>query len=81
MARAWNNWKPGDAVPGKKLTDADVREIRALKGLVTQAELSKRFGVSGAHISNIQTGKRCTGLPARKSRPFRITADWRIVWL
>lgn len=40
-----------------KLTDDAVREIRRLRGVETQLELARRFGVSGPIISKVQTGK------------------------
>lgn len=39
-----------------KLTEADVREIKELKGRVTQRELAKRFGVGHANIAQIHRG-------------------------
>jgi hypothetical protein len=50
--------KPGPfPIWNKVLTDADVAEIRTLRGQVTQEILGKRFGVCQAHISRIQLGK------------------------
>lgn len=40
----------------KKLSDQDIREIRALKGLLTQAELGRRYGVTRSAISRIHRG-------------------------
>lgn len=40
----------GERNPHAKLTAADVREIRALAGTVSRAELSDRFGVCKGHI-------------------------------
>lgn len=40
-----------------KLTDDEVREIRSLRGSVTQQKLADRFGVHRVHISAIQSGK------------------------
>lgn len=37
-----------------KLTEEAVREIRALKGLVSGVVLAKRFGVNGPTICNVQ---------------------------
>ena len=37
-----------------KLTPKDVREIRRLKGFVTQKELSKRFGIASRNIIAVQ---------------------------
>lgn len=39
-----------------KLTEADVREIRSLKGKETQRAIAKRFGISRPNVSNIQRG-------------------------
>lgn len=39
-----------------KLTEDDVREIKRLRGIVTQRELAKRFGVGHANIAQIQRG-------------------------
>lgn len=39
------------------LTDDEVREIRALRGTVSQAKLSTRFGIHQTTISRIQLGK------------------------
>lgn len=36
----------GERHPNAKLTDSDVREIRALKGMMTAAEIGERFGVN-----------------------------------
>jgi hypothetical protein len=41
-----------------KLTEADVRTIKSLRGHVTGRELAKRFGVVEATISMILAGKR-----------------------
>ncbi|TBG78605.1 hypothetical protein ELG76_04115 [Rhizobium leguminosarum] len=40
-----------------KLTEADVREILAMKGKETQCKLAKRFSVSDAAISRIYAGQ------------------------
>lgn len=41
-----------------KLTEQQVREIRALIDQVPQTEIASRFGVSQIQISRIKTGKR-----------------------
>ncbi len=41
-----------------KLTEADVREILALKGIEKQRDLAKRFGVSSGAIAGIHHGRR-----------------------
>lgn len=51
-----------------KLTAADVGSIRGMRGVLTQRELGRIYGVHPAHISLIQTGK------ARKS-DSEATAD------
>lgn len=55
-ARNWNT----------KLTEEQVLEIRSLRGKVTQANLSKRFGVPRQSISAIQLGRNWGWLPDRK---------------
>lgn len=47
----------GSRHPGAKLTDQDVREIRAMGGCFTRRELGDRFGVSKTTISYILLGK------------------------
>lgn len=39
-----------------KLTEEDVRKIRALRGVKTQKEIAAEFGVTPTNISMIQTG-------------------------
>lgn len=39
-----------------KLTWAQVDEIRALRGTMTQREIAKRFGITRASVNNIQRG-------------------------
>jgi hypothetical protein len=41
-----------------KLTEADVREIRALAGREAQRETAKRFGIARQTVGDIQTGRR-----------------------
>jgi len=41
-----------------KLSDADVRRIRALRGKRRQADIAVSFGISQSEVSDIQTGKR-----------------------
>lgn len=48
----------GDQCSWSKLTDEDVSFIRASAGKLNQYDLAERFGVSQAHISNLQRGKR-----------------------
>lgn len=40
-----------------KLSSSDVREIRRLRGVVTQKELARQFGVSRTTISHIHTNR------------------------
>lgn len=59
--------------PKYKLTIADVRLIRALKGQATRAELSARFGVSKSNISAIWQHRNWTRLdqnPGGGGAPF-----------
>lgn len=58
MPRSPNNWRPGDSVPGKKLSDTDIDAIRSMRGKCRQRDLADYFGVSEAHISNIMRGKK-----------------------
>lgn len=55
--------KPGG--PRRKLTDAQVAEIRALKGTKTQRELGKLFGVCWETIGQIQRGRERPDRPRR----------------
>jgi len=40
-----------------KLTPEKVRQIRALRGIETQKDLARKFGVSDATIRGVQTGR------------------------
>ena len=42
--------------PRLKLTDAQVAEIRALKGIKSHTEIGKMFGVTDSHVRKIQQG-------------------------
>lgn len=44
----------------RKLSDADVAAIRALRGAVPQLELARQYGTSKTHVCNIQRGNRRT---------------------
>jgi len=52
----------GAAVASTKLTEDEVHEIRALRGIVSQRDLAKQFGVSNSQICRIQAGTRWTHL-------------------
>lgn len=41
-----------------KLTDEQVREIRALRGIERQIDIAVRFGIANGLVSDIQTRKR-----------------------
>ena len=43
----------GTRNPSAKLTDNDVREIRALEGVKSQREIAKKFGIGQAHVHRI----------------------------
>lgn len=47
----------GEDSPFSKLTDDEVRQIRALKGTMTQREIGKMFGVTRGAIAGIHRGK------------------------
>ena len=53
---------PGMRNGRAKLTDADVLEIRRLRGVARQVDLAARFGVNQAGISSIQLGKKWKNL-------------------
>jgi len=46
----------GEANRNAKLTEAQVREIRWLRGTVSQRKLAALFGVNHSHICHVQTG-------------------------
>jgi hypothetical protein len=47
----------GERSPTAKLTEADVREIRALRGKMKGYKIAEKFGMDGSHISAIQRRK------------------------
>ncbi len=53
--------KGGHYWPHAVLSGSDVREIRLLRGQVTQGELGQRFGVCQGHISKIQLNEKWMG--------------------
>lgn len=48
----------GRMMRNAKLTDQAVREIRALRGVVPQSELARRYGVSPSAVSSVQRRER-----------------------
>ncbi len=46
----------GERNGNAKLTESDIREIKRLRGIVTQRELAERFGVGHSNIAQIQRG-------------------------
>ena len=48
----------GEAKPGHKLTDNDVRAIRLLVADHSQREVAEKFGITGAMVSYIVSGQR-----------------------
>lgn len=53
------NWQPdGEEHPMAKLTRRQVREIRNLRGQMTQRAIAEKYGVGEAQISRIMNGKR-----------------------
>lgn len=66
-ARMYKGWKPEDALTTKaagpnppvqsKLSEADVRRIRSLKGIVPQRKLAAEYGVSNGNIAAIHSGR------------------------
>lgn len=46
----------GTKSPLHKITDEDVKKIRALRGEVTQSVIGEHYGIAQAHVSKIQTG-------------------------
>jgi hypothetical protein len=41
-----------------KLSDAEIAEIRALKGSATQITIAERFGVSRGYVGQLWSGQR-----------------------
>jgi len=50
-------WPIGEQSPRAKVTDDDVRSIRAAASTATQGELARVYGVSRQQIGNIQSRK------------------------
>lgn len=52
----------GEAAPRAKLTEQDVKQIRQLKGAVSQRNLAVQFGVSKSAVKLCQQGKTWAGV-------------------
>jgi hypothetical protein len=52
----WRGLRSGEDNPKAKLSNADVLEIRQLRGLETQRSLGRRFGVGADVVCRIQKG-------------------------
>jgi len=50
--------REGETIPWAKLTERDVRYIRAARGSCSQATLADRFGVGQTQIGRIQRRER-----------------------
>jgi hypothetical protein len=57
-AKAHGTWIHGETVPQSVLKEAQVAEIRALKGKIPQSIVAKRYGITQGQVSKIQSGKR-----------------------
>ena len=53
----------GETANGAKLTEAQVREIRNLKGIMKQADIAVMFGISRPTVSSIHLRKNWGWLP------------------
>lgn len=53
----YKNMARGERVSTAKLTEDDVRQIRALKGIKKRIELARMFGIDPTQVWNIQTGR------------------------
>jgi DNA-binding transcriptional regulator YiaG len=49
-------WKRGDMDPRASISNAQASEIAALKGVIKQSEIAKKFGVSAAVVAKIHNG-------------------------
>jgi len=71
----WNKWISGHATV-RKLTIAQVKEIKSLLGEVSQYELARRYGVSQSTISTLswqRDGYKNRSVPhSRKKRAIRL---------
>ena len=53
----------GERQGASRLTEAQVLEIRGLAGLVSKAEIGRRYGVDRSHVSKIISRDVWTWLP------------------
>ncbi len=56
IAKGRARYLRGAAHSRAKLTDAEVARIRSLNGTLTHREISKHFGISHGHVSNLING-------------------------
>ena len=61
-------WAHGASHARAKLTESDVRTIRALRGKVSLKDLSSQFGIAESMIGEIQKDRRWTSLDADTSK-------------
>lgn len=57
-AIASGTFHTGEKCYNSKLTEADVREIRSLRGSASQREIGARFGIDQSTVSDIQNRKK-----------------------
>lgn len=60
--------RQGSAIPWARLTEADVRRIRSLKGKVSQQKLASEYGVRQNQISRVMNGQRWRHIPSTTAR-------------
>lgn len=68
--RAWH----GEKHPHATLSNVEVREIAALRGVVSQRKLAKRYNTTSSTVSKIHTGRqwdKITGLTPAKCKAQR----------
>lgn len=46
-----------DRHPSRKINSIIAKEIRELKGVLTQKQIGERYGISGSNVSRIQSGE------------------------
>lgn len=61
--------RPASGAKHSRLTADQVREIRALRGHLTQATIARRFGVSSTAVNRIQLGLHWVHEPFPDQRP------------